>query len=272
MISLQEWDLKSKMMKDIAIIALFLFGVIFAGCAQNFGFIGKKNIFSFYSTANPRLIPAIDLELPLMESSNGYSLYTYDDNNVLKVKSKVFRYDLRFSYKRILSRKLGLGLDLGYEKLRLPRAKWHNYSPNYEFQSSPAFNVFSTMVVLDLYQQNGISGVGLITSFGIGPKIFKFSLNENYRYNEELSMFDEDITSADLGRLIALDAFFDLTYRVPINRTFMFDVGMRVRSGFVFRDKNVIGYNAGVNYYVDQVRTENIGNFVNFKMGISCIL
>ncbi|MGB0914508.1 MAG: hypothetical protein ACPGVI_00480 [Crocinitomicaceae bacterium] len=259
-------------MKNIAITTLFLFGVIFAGCAQNFGFIGKKNIISVYSTANPRIIPALDVDLPLMGSSNGYSLYKYDGNNVLKTRNKVFRYDFRFSYKRILSQRLGLGLDLGYEKLNLPRTKWKNYGSNYPFESTPVFNVFSTMLVLDLYSSNGISGVGLITSFGIGPKIFKFSLNENYRFNEETPMFDENISVVGVRRLIALDAFFDLTYRVPLNRTFMFDVGMRIRSGYVFREKSTYGYNEGINYYVEDLRTENIGSFVNFKMGISCIL
>ncbi|OFZ11629.1 MAG: hypothetical protein A3D92_18245 [Bacteroidetes bacterium RIFCSPHIGHO2_02_FULL_44_7] len=51
---------------------------------------------------------------------NGNELVNYDASNQVKYGTKLFRYDLRFAYSRVVSRKLMVGTELSYEHMKLP--------------------------------------------------------------------------------------------------------------------------------------------------------
>ncbi|MCH2229673.1 MAG: hypothetical protein MK105_04955 [Crocinitomicaceae bacterium] len=281
-------------MKGIFVLILFV-GLSLISDAQEFGFLGKKNVISVNFTANPRLLSGLNLDLPLLNSPAGYKVNTYNSKNVLKTRSKIFRYDLRASYKRILNRKIALGLEFGYEKMKLPSrdaySSYDIYAQNgwylgtqEGYFSSPVFNVLSYMIVLELFSENSIAPAGFSTSFGIGPKFYSFNKNQNYRSSpsdEILYPFPDYEKS-----MMAIDIFYDLTYRVPISRFLMFDIGMRIRTGFLFErpsgyDTNELipGTYSTANPFqwtktdlIRDMRTENVANFINLKAGFTFVL
>lgn len=261
---------------------------------QQFGYFGKKNIVSVYSTVNPRVLSALNLGLPLVSYPNGYKVNSYTNNNQLMERTKVIRYDLRLSYKRQLFKGLAIGAEVGYEKFALPTQdgseliyvydEWGNSNGAYfENVSSPVFNLVSYMIVVDLFSKYDVSLVGLTPSFGIGPKIYYFDRNQNYRSSENFElMYPYPNYNKNM---VAIDAFFDLTYRIPLNRTILFDIGMRIRSGFLLergldfepQSSDETGFTE-YNYtwskstLIQNLRTENTANFINLKLGLTFAL
>ena len=208
--------------------------------AQNTGFIGKKNIFSFFTTSNFRVTPALTFVID--ESGSLYRSNRYNKNNELKTRFDLFRVDYRFSYQRIISQKNAIGLEFGYEK-SIVRLKQENEmffyddfgniisSNSVNSVSDPVFNTYSIMLTMEFFKPSSLQGVGLSSSIGAGTKIYSFKFSENYRVTEELEIAAPFSTSD--SKFFAINFHYQLTYRMLLTRSILFETGMRLHTGFV---------------------------------------
>ncbi len=240
---------------------------------QDFGFLGKKNTFSVMSTGGIRVFPYLLGFAGFSSNSATYNKVTkYNENNQITQRSKIARIDFRASYMRLLNKKVSLGVEFGYEKFNLPM---HMYDQEYNpsiMRSTPVFNAFNPMLVVELHSIGNSAPVGFSTSFGLGPKIFAFDYNQNYRFNSSLEMTNP--YPVNESHIFALNFFVQLNYRRALNDFIAFDIGARAHTGFVIPD-DLFNYSQTQNstYSKGQLQeelfSENLSNLLSLKLGFT---
>lgn len=259
-------------MKRLKVSCLVLVVIFFNQVnAQDFGFNGKKNTISLFSTGGIRVFPIILGYSGIGTSNTELGIIRYNSKNQMKEKTVIARYDLRFSYTRLLNKKFGFGAEFGYEKFSLPLT---NFDSNgfVNKQSTPVFDIFSTMLVFEFHAANQVAPISFSSSIGIGPKIYKFNFDQNYRYSEILPMIDPYPQGS--SDLIAINIFYQLNYKKVLNRFMTFDIGMRVHTGVILTAKE--GYKSKSEYGINQLRDEllghNLASILSLRTGFSFLL
>lgn len=198
------------------------------------GYLGKKNLVSIFTTTNFRLLPGALLPGDV-GGDLGYSTIKYDEHNVRKIGNKIARYDLRVSYSRELTSRFALGAEFGYEKLIMT----NKYST--DLSSTPVFNVTSYMLTFGFSKKNSLNPVGFCTTLGVGPRVYAFDRNENYR----LSTTEEMIYPMPDYRknIMGVNFFVQISDRILLTRFLVLDVGVRFQTGFALQ--NGLGLEGG---------------------------
>ena len=201
---------------------------------------------------------------------------TYKGGDELSRKSMLFRIDYRLSYQRILSNRFAIGIEYAYEKIRLNSnsIKYNDPVNNIynEKYSSPIYSANSFLITFEFFQKNSIAGQGFSFAFGIGPKLYRFNDKVDYR-NEYLQKIPkEGLPSSKLNH-IGINAFYQMTYRHPINKLLSFEVGLRFHTGYVLRKNFNRTQVASKNYYYrestmyNQLYRRNLFNLASLKTG-----
>jgi hypothetical protein len=246
---------------------------------QTFGFNGKKNTLSFFSTGGVRVFPYLIGFAGLGSQELTLRTIKYSSTNQRKEKTTIARYDLRFSYTRLVNKRFGIGAEFGYEKFALPMI---NYTDDYDNsgyyvqtvskQSTPVFNVFSYMLVFEFHPSKGVAPIGFSTSVGIGPKQYKFNEKENYRYDQSTPMNNPYQKSS--GDIIGINFFYQMNYKKVLNNVMTFDIGMRLHTGFLI--PSFSGESTTNEYSKSELRSalfsHNIGSLVSLRAGFSFLL
>ena len=198
--------------------------------AQDFGYLGKKNLISVSATGNIRLLPTAIDDLPLLGDNIGYNVVKYDASNIAKHKKKYAKYDLRVSYARQIKRKLAVGLEFSYEKMNLTRA-----SSSVDW-STPVFNAYGVMLTVTTNTADKLTPIGYSTTFGIGPKFYSFSANQNYRFAQQ-SDAEMSVLYPDYAKgMVGFNIFWQPSVRIAVTKFMLLDVGMRLQTGMVFKN------------------------------------
>ncbi len=245
--------------------------------AQDFGYLGKKNTFSVAGTGAIRVFPYL-FGLPgFLASGDGESkIVKYDQNNRMKERSKIGRVDIRFSYLRLLTPKVSLGIEFGYEKFNLAMSSFSLYNEDtYDYwatPSTPVFNAYSYMIVLEMHARGSSAPAGFSTALGLGPKIFAFDYDQNYRYNSTEEMTNPYPVGAT--DIIAINFFFQVNYRMALTDFLAFDIGTRIHTGFVLPPNPMaLSQSYASTYSKDNLRTElfteNLASLISLKLGLS---
>ena len=245
--------------------------------AQDFGFLGKKNTFSISGTGAFRVFPSLIGYVGFSyDGGEQGKLVKYDQNNQVSERSKIGRVDIRASYMRLLNPKISLGLEFGYEKFNLPLGYYteFNYSgTGYLVQpSTPVFNAYSYMIVLEMHARGNSAPAGFSTALGLGPKIFAFDYDQNYRYNSTEEMTNPYPVGAT--DIIAINFFFQVNYRMALTDFLAFDIGTRIHTGFVLPPNPMaLSQSYTSTYSKDNLRTElfteNLASLISLKLGLS---
>ncbi|MDX2360551.1 MAG: hypothetical protein QNK23_07075 [Crocinitomicaceae bacterium] len=241
---------------------------------ESFGYLGKKNLISVFTTGNFRVFPAANFGP--FDYGNGYETIKYDKNNQVKYGTKVFRYDIRLGYTRLIKKGFGIGAEFGYENYRMTGFTPSNY-PFSSYASSPVFNVFSTMLTLNFTGRKQIAPTGFTTTLGIGPKFYVFDKSQNYRIDESTAIGNPypDYKMDMMG----LNLFWELGYRIPIAEFLVIDFGLRFNAGYTFRMSYDLdsGIPFTVPYWTkndihNQAAIENATTLMTFKLGFGFML
>lgn len=257
--------------------------------AQTPGYLGKKNLVSIFTTPSFRLLPAFG---PFGEGGSGYDTYVAINNgNSISNSTKVGRIDLRIGYTRVIDRQKQLGAEFGYEHIILPSNRY--YSDNK--MSSPQLNQYGGYIKFGLTSGKFIAPVGLTTTFGIGPQFYKFDRSDPYflyasgygNVSDTLTAFP-DYTSS----MWSLNLFYQVSYRIILAKSLSLELGLRLRTGFVFMGSNISTdynfnaqsiYNFGYDPTIDRplytkddlrnmLRNEVTLNLVQFRFGLNFML
>jgi len=243
--------------------------------AQNFGFNGKKNTISLFSTGGIRVFP---LAIGFVFGEPTLETIKYNSSNQMKRKTTVVRYDLRFSYTRLVNKNFGIGAEFGYEKFALPMINKYGYYDEYDYyidgisnQSTPVFDVFSYMLVFEFHSSRGVAPIGLSSSLGIGPKMYKFDFGQNYRYDQSTEMNNPYPKGA--SDIMAINFFYQLNYKKVLNSFMTFDIGMRFHTGVVLPTTgSSINSEYSRNELRDELFTHNLGSLISLRTGFSFLL
>lgn len=187
-------------------------------------------------------------------------------------RSKIARIDFRASYMRLLNSKVSLGVEFGYEKFNLPMRPNYTASDWTADQSSPVFNAFNPMIVLELHSIGNTAPIGFSTSFGLGPKIFAFDFNQNYRINPSLEMSNPYPTHE--SSIIALNFFVQFNYRRALTDFLAFDMGARIHTGFVIPE-DLFNYSTtetstySKSELSEDLFMENLSSLLSLKLGFT---
>jgi len=252
--------------------------------AQDFGYLGKKNLFSVFTTSSMRITPAI-LGFAYTQGYVGQKNYryrhvSYDDNNNLVEKFKLFRVDYRLAYQRIVTPKFALGAEFAYHKTTIGLSKFDTYDYYNNIistaSSDPVFRTMSYMLTAEFYNSKGIAGAGFSSQVGIGPKIYSFIDGENYRFSKD-SVITNPYPVTD-GNLIAINLFYELSYKMPITNSIFFNLGVRFHTGFIIPKFNAF---SGTNtyywepYFGSNITTaafeDNLTNLLSLKTGFTFV-
>lgn len=226
---------------------VFLVGFISNAICQDFGYLGKKNLFSLSSTGSRRTLMNL-ADVTYRSENIGINQIQYDDQNKLQQKKKHFRYDLRVSYARQLSRRFALGVEVSHEEINMAHNNESGLAkPNLTY-STPVVNKLGSYLTFTTNSIYKLSFVGYSSTFGVGPSFYTFDFEQNYRFNEkdEIKYAYPDYSKSIRG----INVFWQPSIRLFITRFLLLDVGMRVQSGFVFigdnQLKNGSSYNKDV--------------------------
>lgn len=246
--------------------------------AQNFGFNGKKNTISIFSTGGIRVFP---LAIAYTGFSSNPTLETikYSSSNQMKKKTTIARCDFRFSYTRLVNKKFGIGAEFGYEKFALPMVNKKAISDDYGYyydeisnQTTPVFDVFSYMLIFEFHSSRGAAPIGFSSSLGIGPKMYKFDFDRNYRYDQSTSM--DNPYPKGTSDIMAINFFYQMNYKKVLNSFMTFDIGMRFHTGVVLPVFNSSSTNT--EYSKSELQEElfvhNLGSLISLRMGFSFLL
>jgi hypothetical protein len=267
------------------IFGLFLVPTCFS---QDFGYMGKKNTFSFFTTSSMRIISVFGPEF-VNDQSVGYKTVKYSAGGTRKEGFKFIRYDIRAAYSRLLSKRVSLGAEFGYEKMRMTRnpnyySEVYIYDPvtnDYyleisNFASTPVLNVFSYNLTLSLHSSKALAPNGFNVSFGLGPKIFAFNRNQNYHSSQSNLITNPFPDYAN--NMLSINVFCQFSYRYLLTNFMTLDFGLRLQTGYVLgRDYSVVTGVATDSYWeksdlIYSLRSENMFNLANFKFGVSFLL
>jgi len=228
--------------------------------AQDFGYLGKKNLVSVSVTGNFRVFSAVLDDLPLLGDNIGYDVVKYNASNVARYKKKYAKYDLRVSYARQIKQKLAVGVEFSYEKMNMTR------SDSYIFWSTPVFNSYGFMLTIATNSENKLTPIGYSSTIGIGPKFYKFSTNENYRFSQSTEM---NIPYPDYAKgMVGFNLFWQPSVRIPVTKFMLIDVGIRLQTGFVFKNgtklTNGLEYSGDDTplYYINGDEYQNLENTI----------
>ncbi len=270
-------------MKDFRIGLIVCFLIHGAAFGQAPGYMGKRNIISFFSTGNIRVFPAVGLPV-FSDGGNGYHTYKYNELGTPSTGSKIARYDLHLAYGRVMSRRMIVGAEFSYELLNLPRSSVNSS------ESTPIFNVYGAYVTLGLGSSRAIAPLGFSSTFGIGPKFYRFDYSRNYVFAEgnQYAAFPDY-----KKQMCGFNLFYQLMIRKPLTNFMVLDFGMRIHTGFVFRNgiqlkngsnsqemKYTDGY---TDYYIEPTHwtknslqsslfTEVVSNILSFRLGVGFML
>lgn len=259
------------------LFTLFVCSLLNYSSAQNrTGYLGKKNLVSFFTTSNVMFFNLttnylVDGELPFSTS--------FKKDNTQKSRLQLFRVDYRISYQRILSDRFALGIEYANEKVRLNSESYGYHvfdignGVQFSDYSSPVFNANSFLITLEFFKRNKIAGQGFSFGCGIGPKLYSFNDKQNYRLDESTPIGEYGGLSPKLN-YIAINAFYQMTYRHPLTNFLSFEIGLRFHTGFVLR-KNYNNIQDSNNNFVlwdessvyKSVRNQNATNFASLKAG-----
>ncbi len=271
-------------MKRVSIL-FFILAISTSGIlAQDFGYLGKKNLFSVFTTSSMRITPAVlgATSTVLYEGVSNYRYHhlSYSDNNTLIDKFKLFRVDYRASYQRIINSKMALGVEFAYHKTTIGLEKPAGFDSNNSFFSmpisDPVFRTMSYMLTAEFYNSRGIAGAGFSSQVGIGPKIYSFMDGENYRFSKDSVMANPYPTVG--GDLIAINLFYELSYKMPITNSIFFNLGVRFHTGFIIPKLNT--FSGTSTYYWEphfgsNITTaafeDNLTNLLSLKTGFTFI-
>lgn len=270
---MRNWNKVSALLIVVCCLSSFTYG-------QSFGFNGKKNTISFFSTGGIRVFP-LAIGFVGFGSTSEPTLQTikYNSSNQMKIKSVIARYDLRFSYTRLVNKKFGIGAEFGFERFALPMINKTAFYDDYGYyydgvssQSTPVFNVFSYMLVFEFHTSKGAAPIGFSSSLGIGPKMYKFDYDENYRY-DKITEMNNPYPKGE-SDIMAINFFYQMNYKKVLNNFMTFDVGMRFHTGFVlpalYESPGNSTYTRG--QLRDELFVHNLGSLVSLRMGFSFLL
>lgn len=264
----------------ISALLVVVFCLSSAVKAQTFGFNGKKNTISLFSTGGVRVFPFLIGFAGFGSEESTLQTKKYSSTNQLKQKTTIARYDLRFSYTRLVNKKFGIGVEFGYEKFALPIVNYNYIDDGYGYlmqgdmndQSTPVFNVFSYMLVLEFHSSRGAAPIGFSSSLGIGPKMYKFDFDENYRFDKSTPM--NNPYSKGASDIMAINFFYQMNYKKVLNSFMTFDVGMRFHTGVVLP---ALYDSPGSSTYTrsqlrDELFVHNLGSLISLRTGFSFLL
>lgn len=275
-------------MRNYIVLAWVVFATSFLSIGQNSGFLGKKNLISFFSTSSVRAYTGVGI--PVFDNyGNGYDVVDYEDNGTVRYRKKYFRNDWRISYTRVVNRKISLGLEGSYEYMKLPDGQKSK-------DASPAFNVWGMYGTFSVHGRNLISPLGFSFTLGIGPKFYLFDYARNYQF-EEMAPVGIPVYPDYKQQLAGFDMFAQFSRRKALTSFLMLDYGLRVHTGFVFERSRTLesgkissewiysgssSIDPGVDYdqfsYYSksglkrQVFRENAFNILQFQLGLSFVL
>lgn len=266
------------MIKIKTITFLVFFILLNNANAQTFGFNGKKNTISIFSTGGIRVFP---LAIAYTGFSSEPTLETikYSSSNQMKKNTTIARCDFRISYTRLVKKNFGIGAEFGYEKFALPMKNktavtdvYGNYYDVESIQTTPVFDVFSYMLVFEFYSSRGAAPIGFSSSLGIGPKMYKFDFDRNYRYDQSTAMDNPYPKSS--SDIMAINFFYQMNYKKVLNKFMTFEIGMRFHTGIIFPDLGLLS--TTTEYSRSQLRDElfvhNLGSLISLRMGFSFLL
>tara|TARA_R110002072_G_scaffold251518_5_gene410426 strand:- start:23098 stop:23922 length:825 start_codon:yes stop_codon:yes gene_type:complete len=250
-----------------------------SGFSQDFGFNGKKNIISVFTTSNLRVTPAfIGFLSDEIFDNFRYRTDTYDDKNNYKMKRDFFRVDYRVSYQRILSQRFALGAEFAYGKTTSrmyggENGYYDNLGNYIEVSgniSDPIFRTYSFLITGELYKSTSISGAGFSVGFGLGPKFYSFDYDQNYRLSTYEAMSNPYPLSA--SNLVAINLFYQLSYRLPLAKAIFLETGIRFHSGILLPINGVLegssnSYWSKTEMYVP-LFGDNFLNLASLKTGL----
>ncbi len=255
--------------------------------AQNFGYLGKKNQFSFFSTGGLRIAPITGILMFGDDNiADSYRVVTYPTSGPGKVGRKLFRYDLRASYSRLLNPRIALGVEFAYEKNKISQPEGYDeyvydettgqtYYQTAELISSPVFNCYSYMLTMEIFNQNSIAQTGWSNAFGIGPKFYSFNNSIDYKRNSTTVI---QKTFPDYqSNMMAINFFYQISYKHPLTRFMVFDIGMRFHTGVLLKNgpdpwayKNDYMWSKESLY--NKMFIDNFMNLLSLKMGFGFLL
>ena len=248
--------------------------------AQGFGFQGKKNTFSISGTGAFRFFPAmVEFAGTTSFETEKSRIVKYDQNNQRIERPKIGRIDLRISYMRLMSSELSLGVEFGYEKFQLPMSYYSSFdyygTDDWVVASTPVFNAYSYIFVVEKHSTRNSAPTGFSTAFGLGPKVFVFDYDQNYRYSETEEMTNPyPIIATDI---VAINFFCQFNQRTALNDFMALDVGIRLHTGIVMPHKQFVSQqNENAAYTKYDIRgdlfKENGASFISLKLGLSFML
>ncbi len=254
-------------MKTIITILSIFFSTTFFFAQNRAGYMGKKNMISVFTTSNVMFYNYVNNYL---SEDEGLHYVYFEDDNTKKDKFQIFRIDYRLAYQRILSNRFAIGIEYAFEKVKL-----NSYAfTHYNYYSSPVYNANSFLVTTELFQKDKIAGTGFSVAVGLGPKFYSFNTKQNYRMDENTPINIDDVKS-NLN-FLAINAFFQMTYRHPITPFLSLDVGLRFHTGILLKknfnnnfEESLLWSSGTINR---QLGSMNAFNLVSFKTGFVFLL
>lgn len=241
--------------------SLFLLVVLANMHAQNSGFLGKKNMFSISTGGGIRVLPII---LPSVGEAPNLNYNKYNESeDSFDEKKNLFKWNVNFSYKRLIKRNLAIGIMGQYTSYQIGNYVFGNatsYDYYYDYYgnmygnytispsriSSPKFNVFSLRPVITLSPKKSLLPMGISHTFGLGFSVMQMNTNNKYYFSGSPIISGEyGITGPlETHQLIApegfknnywgLDFFYSASINYPITRFMMIEFGYDVRVGYAF--------------------------------------
>ena len=173
--------------------SLFLLVFLANTHAQNSGFLGKKNMFSISTGGGIRVLPIILPEVGEVNNLN-YNKYNESDDS-FDEKKNLFKWNVNFSYKRLIKRNLAIGIMGQYTTYQASSNVFgsayysfsdYDYYGNYTINpsriSSPKFNVFSLRPVITLSPKKSLLPMGISHTFGLGFSVMQMNTNKEYYF------------------------------------------------------------------------------------------
>ncbi len=259
-------------MKTFTLILVLSFVSLFSFSQNRAGHIGKKNMVSVFTTSNVMFFNHVSNFL-----KNGISPHyvSFKEDNTKKDKLQLFRIDYRVAYQRILSNRIAIGVEYAHEKVKLNSYVFHFYYDDYynsiflSEYSSPVYNANSFLLTADFFQKENVAGKGFSVGVGVGPKLYSFNKKQNYRIDEN-TQINVDGVHSNLNYL-AINAYYQMTYRHPITSFLSFEIGLRFHTGFVLKknyNNNFEGSSLWPEYIINQeLRRVNGFNLASLKTG-----
>lgn len=260
------------------IISFLLLGTTNSFLAQNAGYFGKKNT----------LDAAFNASIPLFSNLRQSATMLKYDNGQLAEHKDWIDVAYRFSYMRALSRRFGLGLEIGTEYIsaRRPNASiqmntYPYYSANYIFEK---IDILTTTVMpkLEFTNATGLLPMGLSHQFGIGIN-FSNMRDRDYHYqklsdgseaNEEVKL----ITSAMKytgGSVKSVTFMYQLNMRTPLTKFLFLNYGMRymhnIMPSFDSYDSQVSSVTMSKSDFRNIVRNRRQYAFIQASLGLSFV-